>query len=439
MVANLPLAQECVQWKWSRYLERMEELSVSEPPPENGLNGLFDSAVEYFEAGDVSAARDVLERLIAEVPDDPQILNYLAVTTHQTGDPSRARELFERAVRIEPDFAEAWSNLGSLTHEMGEFDRAIKAFSRLCKLTPNEPGPFICLGHALQANQQCSQAVSAYKSGLSLSPNHPDAWSNLSRALLSEGRWQEALDAADRELALQPGHTGAMALKSVALMELGRGEEWSQLVDLSGLLQVFEISVPGGHADIVEFNRTLSTYCKNHPSLVFNPKNNTTELGLQTANMANDGESGPIAGLIGAIGICVEGYIEAHPISPAHPFLSQRPEDWTFDIWATVLGDGGHQSSHIHRDGWLSGVYYAQLPDSVSAGTPGHAGWIEFGRQQVYPKSQSRPRVQVFQPVEGKLLLFPSYFYHRTLPFNSETQRISIAFDLVPTGAVPTG
>ena len=130
----------------------MEVLSVTEPPSENGLHGLFDSAVEYFEAGDVSAARDVLEQLITKVPDDPQILNYLAVTTHQTGNSSQARELFERAVQVEPNFVEAWRNLGNLTHEMGEFDQAIKAFSRLCKLTPKESSSFICLGHAYQAN-----------------------------------------------------------------------------------------------------------------------------------------------------------------------------------------------------------------------------------------------------------------------------------------------
>jgi len=30
------------------------------------------------------------------------------------------------------------------------------------------------------------------------------------------------------------------------------------------------------------------------------------------------------------------------------------------------------------------------------------------------------------------LVLFPSYFYHRTEPFESQDQRISIAFDIVP-------
>ena len=30
------------------------------------------------------------------------------------------------------------------------------------------------------------------------------------------------------------------------------------------------------------------------------------------------------------------------------------------------------------------------------------------------------------------MLLFPSYFYHRTMPFTGAGQRVSIAFDLMP-------
>ncbi|MCW5581951.1 MAG: hypothetical protein KIS72_11480 [Luteimonas sp.] len=36
------------------------------------------------------------------------------------------------------------------------------------------------------------------------------------------------------------------------------------------------------------------------------------------------------------------------------------------------------------------------------------------------------------RPEEGTMLLFPSYFYHRTLPFEDESPRISIAFDVLP-------
>ncbi|HIC58540.1 MAG TPA: hypothetical protein EYO71_00460, partial [Rhodospirillales bacterium] len=29
-------------------------------------------------------------------------------------------------------------------------------------------------------------------------------------------------------------------------------------------------------------------------------------------------------------------------------------------------------------------------------------------------------------------VLFPSYFYHQTIPFHTDEARISIAFDLIP-------
>ena len=32
------------------------------------------------------------------------------------------------------------------------------------------------------------------------------------------------------------------------------------------------------------------------------------------------------------------------------------------------------------------------------------------------------------------MLLFPSYIYHRTVPFEGAETRISIAFDVVPDG-----
>ncbi|MFQ6018117.1 MAG: putative 2OG-Fe(II) oxygenase, partial [Kiloniellaceae bacterium] len=38
------------------------------------------------------------------------------------------------------------------------------------------------------------------------------------------------------------------------------------------------------------------------------------------------------------------------------------------------------------------------------------------------------------QPEEGLMLLFPSYFYHRTIKFETAETRISIAFDVVPEG-----
>ena len=41
------------------------------------------------------------------------------------------------------------------------------------------------------------------------------------------------------------------------------------------------------------------------------------------------------------------------------------------------------------------------------------------------------PEVRLFKPEEGLMILFPSYFYHRTIPFEAEDVRISISFDVL--------
>ncbi len=41
------------------------------------------------------------------------------------------------------------------------------------------------------------------------------------------------------------------------------------------------------------------------------------------------------------------------------------------------------------------------------------------------------PEVCFCRPEEGLMFLFPSYFYHRTVPFESEQPRVSISFDIL--------
>ena len=48
-----------------------------------------------------------------------------------------------------------------------------------------------------------------------------------------------------------------------------------------------------------------------------------------------------------------------------------------------------------------------------------------------------QPNVETIRPEEGMLVLFPSYFYHRTIPFESAQQRICIAFDAIPRFGQP--
>jgi hypothetical protein len=59
------------------------------------------------------------------------------------------------------------------------------------------------------------------------------------------------------------------------------------------------------------------------------------------------------------------------------------------------------------------------------------SGWIEFGRPPDEFPCTVEHRVRMFEPREGRMFVFPSFEYHRTIPFESSQQRISIAFDLL--------
>ena len=89
----------------------------------------------------------------------------------------------------------------------------------------------------------------------------------------------------------------------------------------------------------------------------------------------------------------------------------------------------GNQNSHNHPSGWVSGVVYLKVPKKIS----GNEGKIEFSTHGYnFPKINSKIKKQVILPQEGSLILFPSLLYHKTIPFVSDEERISIAFDIYP-------
>ena len=115
----------------------------------------------------------------------------------------------------------------------------------------------------------------------------------------------------------------------------------------------------------------------------------------------------------------------------SHPYVISLPEQWHLDTWGVVLRSQGHQGPHFHPEGYISGVYYVNVPDEVSGGR-NDDGCIEFGRTAEVIGGSAEPITRVIKPEAGLALLFPSYFYHRTLPFESDAERICVAFDVIP-------
>ena len=124
-------------------------------------------------------------------------------------------------------------------------------------------------------------------------------------------------------------------------------------------------------------------------------------------------------------------YIETVTREPQHPFVERLPKKWVLNCWATRLKGQGHLDPHIHFSGIIGGVYYPLLPDVVAEPGQGGAGWFELGRPAERFRCHAPLLARRIQPKEGRLLLFPGYFFHNTVPFISSQRRISIAFDVL--------
>jgi uncharacterized protein (TIGR02466 family) len=104
---------------------------------------------------------------------------------------------------------------------------------------------------------------------------------------------------------------------------------------------------------------------------------------------------------------------------------------WTFNgSWSVRLRSSGHHRSHVHPRGWISSACYVELPDCMNKADTDE-GALTFGQPSILT-TPTLSAEHVVRPGVGMLVLFPSYFWHGTVPFRSNQPRLTVAFDAVP-------
>jgi uncharacterized protein (TIGR02466 family) len=382
------------------------------------------------ETGRLAAAEKSYRRALAIRPDFARAHNNLGVLLKKLGRKDDAAASFRRAAEIEPRYAQAYNNLSEVLLELDDADNAIAAARRATEIEPRYAEAFNSHGAALSNAGRIDEAIAAYQRALSLRPKFIFALNNLAVALIIASRPGEALEACERALEIDPASVYALASKSVALSELGNREALEVLVDFDRHIHTRIVDPGEGFADLGEFNSALARHVCNHPTLAYELSHTATRKGRHSGDLLRE-PKGPIAALEILINRAVEDYLRALPQDPEHPLAATAPRDWQLNVWSVVLEGAGHQIPHVHESGWLSGVYYAKVPDAVSAAPNKAAGWIEFGRPQDLYRARRPPAVRLVQPREGLMVLFPSYFFHATIPTGCPDTRVSIAFDVI--------
>lgn len=383
-----------------------------------------------FEAGGrLQQAIEHNKKALVLMPEHTGARLNLANQQRAMGDIEEAIASYRLLLKQRPEDAAGWSNLGSALRAKGQSNEAIEAFEKALTLLPDNADIYTNLGNALQAAQRHDEAIAAFSRAIEIQPDFGAAHANLGIAELHAGNVDRALSALDACLALVPANRTALAVKTLALYQAKKAEAAQALTDLDAAIRPTSIHTVPGFDSLAKFNHALADHACTHPSIRYEPFSKTTRRGQQTGNLL-EGTRGPVARLEQIINDAVTRYLDEMPFPLDHPYRDRSIRGWSLNLWATVLDSQGHQAPHIHPGGWLSGVYYAALPGDMDAGNG--AGCIEFGRGPDDLELEQAPRTKLLTPAEGLLLVFPSFFYHRTLPFTSDQPRISFAFDVIP-------
>ena len=403
--------------------------AVAADPNSTDAQSSLGNALQVM--GDWRGAEAAYRSALDLQPSECRTHNNLGVLLLGLNRLEEAAECFRSGLVLDPDHVQAHNNICQAYTKLEDIDGAIEAGQRAVELAPNYAEAHNSLGAALAKAERFEDAISAFREALSIRPKFLDALSNLALGLINGGRPGEAVAVTDTCLEIDPGNMDVLATRSVALNEAGDADGFQKLVDADFLLQKIRIDPPPEFDGLAGFNAALAHHIQTHPTLEFAPSGHATRHGKHSGDLLVE-PMGPMAEFEKIIGKCFERYVAALPVDDEHPFLARQPSNWTLSVWGLVLPAQGYQVPHFHRAGWISGCYYVQVSDAVSDPEDGHDGWIEFGRPQSIYHTAASPRVHLVRPEEGLMVLFPSFFFHRTIPFETDADRICIAFDVQP-------
>jgi tetratricopeptide (TPR) repeat protein len=395
-----------------------------------GLAGAIAMAL-----GNAAEAATFYETALAVRPESAELHFAYGHALTKLGRAEAAVDAYRAALKLRPDVAPIHNDLGVALQTLGRWDEAAAAYANAARLMPASAELQRNLGIALDGAGRRADAVAAYRRAVTLRPDWPPGYQSLATALLEHGEARACAEACDAWLRVQPGAMEPLGLKSVALEELGDRDGARYLVDLDRFLRVIPFDAAPGYPDLRAFNATLSRDVLNHPTRVTPSEGDAHYNGkaFSTTEELFGAKTGPWAALERMFTQEVTKYLaEIRRQDTTHPYVAHPPARWRPSAVGTVLDQLGSLAPHVHYDGYVSGVYYCQLPESIGAPGQGQAGWLEIGRLQARFQRNGKPEIRAVQPREGLMVLFPSYVFHNTVPFEAGQTRISIAFDAIP-------
>jgi tetratricopeptide (TPR) repeat protein len=316
-----------------------------------------------------------------------------------------------------------------LSHEK-RGEEAYEAYAEALKLDPDSREAATGIGNALNMMKRHGEALHTFEAAITRYGEDADLLSCAAEAAILGGDPQKSAVLCEKSLVLAPFDQVALAVLGTA-WRLQGDEREEELNGYDSLIQVYDLDPPDGFADMESFNRELNLWLDRIHPATREYLNQSLRNGTQTPDRMFGAGHELVERLERRIREALTRYIAGMKEDAKHPFLSRRGRDFGYTgSWSSRLRDCGFHTNHVHPEGWISSCYYVALPGAVADETA-RQGWIKFG-EPALDVSLKEPIRRAIQPRPGRLVLFPSYMWHGTIPFHDTQPRTTIAFDAVP-------
>lgn len=384
---------------------------------------------------DYPAALDAARRALQLQPDVAEYHQALAALMSNLFDEKSLREglaAAERALQLQSDLAEAHRNAAILLRKLGDPVRAETHARSAYRLAPRNPDVVETLGEQLMLNGRDGEAAELYSTARRAGVRSPSLIRQHGIALLRHGHAEASRIVLAESVAIDPDDQRAIAHLGIALAGADGSAAAIEFIGLHRHIHAVAPAPPEGF-DADGFHRVLADDIRRHSQQRWEPAGLAARNAYLSGDLLAD-RTPAIIGFEQRLREAIDAFLVAcrkqRAAGARDVFLDNIPEHYRLHVWATLAAQSGYIDTHIHEDSWLSGAYYVELPPAIDASDPAGAGWIEFGRPWAGLPQWPEHAVRRVLPQVGTLLLFPSYLFHRTLPYAGPGERISISFDL---------
>ncbi len=131
---HIACAQELLRARDRQGARREADIALALPPGDFVARNALGSVL--YELGDLDAARDLFQGVLAENPRYGDALNNLGNILAREGKPRPAREFYERALAEAPDNPDYLANLGGVRQALSDVVGALDCFERALAIDP---------------------------------------------------------------------------------------------------------------------------------------------------------------------------------------------------------------------------------------------------------------------------------------------------------------